>query len=202
MIPSDPTRDSRFHTTSTNLSRPSKDNFSSRSKRNYASPLLVSSFREKGMFCFSAPLKCYLEAGTNICKITAIKHDDLQRRVSGRTLSSQAELALVAQSRDDFKAQLMKLALPPSTPPCYFLEMIPIEIRNQIYGELLLNPILDTVESVNGGDPESVEYHLSASILSTCRQVHQKASDILFGRNTFSIVCMRESYYDSSPVPR
>jgi hypothetical protein len=112
----------------------------------------------------------------------------------------KAELALVAQSRDDFKAQLMNLAPPPSTPPCYFLEMIPIEIRNQIYGELLLNPILGTVESVKGGDPDSVEYHLSPAILSTCRQVHQEASDILYGRNTFFVVCMKNFYYDRPPV--
>jgi hypothetical protein len=119
----------------------------------------------------------------------------------------KAELALVTQSRDDFKAQLTKLAPalqpPEPKPPCYFLELIPIEIRNQIYGELLLNPILGTDESVKG-DPNSVKYNLSPSILPTCRQVHQEASDILYGRNTFIIVCMRESYDvpDLSPLTR
>jgi hypothetical protein len=112
----------------------------------------------------------------------------------------KAELALVTQSRDDFKAQLMKLAPQPSElkPPCYFLEMIPIEIRNQIYGELLLNPILGTVESLGDGSADGVyaggvKYNLSPSIISACRQVRDEASEILYGKNTFFIACMAES---------
>jgi hypothetical protein len=68
----------------------------------------------------------------------------------------------------------------------------------QIYGELLPNPILGTVESLGDGSKDrvyagKVKYNLSPSIISTCRQVRDEASEILYGKNTFFIACMGES---------
>jgi hypothetical protein len=103
----------------------------------------------------------------------------------------QNELSRLKAELADLKGQLTELALYVSMPSCYFLEMILIEIRNQIYDELLLNPILGTVKSVKEGRPNSVKYNLWPSILPTCCQVHHEASDILYGRNTFIVVCMR-----------
>lgn len=55
---------------------------------------------------------------------------------------------------------------------------LPGEIRNKIYNHLLILPALSTPRLL--GDPP-----LYPQILSTCRQVHVEARQILYGCNTF-----------------
>jgi hypothetical protein len=123
----------------------------------------------------------------------------------------KAELALALEKGNTLEARLAALTIQPTETksPCYFLEKIPIEIRNQIYAELLVNPILGTCASVCVRGWGLVDYNLSTSILSTCRQIHHEASEILYGRNTFFMLCMRESgkssqnsITDMSPITR
>lgn len=55
---------------------------------------------------------------------------------------------------------------------------LPGEIRNKIYNHLLIIPSLSTPRLL--GDPP-----LYPQILSTCRQVHEEARQIMYGCNTF-----------------
>lgn len=68
---------------------------------------------------------------------------------------------------------------------CRFLDMIPLEIRNLIYGYLLVDPMLAEVESVLRSDKDeqshpSQKYELSPELLSTCRQIYDETSDFLY----------------------
>ena len=87
-------------------------------------------------------------------------------------------------------------ALPPIHPgsarpayptPCYFLDKIPIEIRNQIYGYLLLNPILAEYSSVKEEDEfgATASYGLNPSVIATCKQINQESAEVLYKDNTF-----------------
>lgn len=94
--------------------------------------------------------------------------------------------------------------------PCYFLEKLPIEVRNQIYGLLLTNELLSRPEAIGKirdsamrgdtwGDNEYPlsyyntlpAYSLHPAILRACSQIRDEASDILYGSNTFNVFCMR-----------
>jgi len=104
----------------------------------------------------------------------------------------KAELALAVQSRDSLESRLNKLIEPDSK--CYFLEKIPIEIRNDIYRLMLFNPILGGPESIY--DPDRFgygsgrEYGISPAILQTCRRINAEASSVLYEQNTFFIACV------------
>ena len=56
---------------------------------------------------------------------------------------------------------------------------LPGEIRNQIYGLVLLAPPPGTPRSL-GSNPQ-----IYPQILSVCRQIHHEAIEVLYGKNTF-----------------
>lgn len=53
------------------------------------------------------------------------------------------------------------------------------EIRNQIYGLLLIAPPPGTPRPL-GDDPQTYP-----QVLRVCRQIHREATDVLYGKNTF-----------------
>ncbi|KUJ10039.1 uncharacterized protein LY89DRAFT_760869 [Mollisia scopiformis] len=68
---------------------------------------------------------------------------------------------------------------------CDFLRKLLVEIRVELYRNLLISPIF--------GEPESVHSHrelgLTPGILGTCRQFYHEGMPILYGENTFYISC-------------
>jgi hypothetical protein len=88
---------------------------------------------------------------------------------------------------------------------CYFLEKVPLELRQEIYKLLLIdvNGVLampHEFEPLDAGEPELVvtEYGLFPAILSTCRQISQEGAEILYGMNTFFFDCRK--YKFNSPI--
>lgn len=73
----------------------------------------------------------------------------------------------------------------PNTETCYFMQTIPIEIRNNIYKQLLLSDDLSTQKSVNSDNSISRSLGLHVSILGTCSKIYEEASLVLYGLNTF-----------------
>ncbi|TGO35235.1 hypothetical protein BHYA_0165g00070 [Botrytis hyacinthi] len=76
---------------------------------------------------------------------------------------------------------------------CFFLENFPLEIRTQIYKELLVKKILGTADSVSrsAGYGADIKYGLSPQVLRVCHQIHVEALDVLYIENTFYIACFR-----------
>jgi len=94
-----------------------------------------------------------------------------------------------------------------------FLERFPRELRDQIYGHLLvnselakernrdlLNLDLNTWEYLPGKSSNS-KYYLTWGLLYTCKQVYAEASDLLYNHNTFLIECCDETRF-FSPLAR
>ncbi|KAF7900025.1 hypothetical protein EAF00_004361 [Botryotinia globosa] len=80
-----------------------------------------------------------------------------------------------------------------SNSDCPFLDDFPLEIRTQIYKELLVKKILGTADSVSrsasyGAD---INYGLSPQVLRVCHQIYVEALDVLYEENTFYIACFR-----------
>ncbi|PMD15046.1 hypothetical protein NA56DRAFT_664190 [Hyaloscypha hepaticicola] len=77
---------------------------------------------------------------------------------------------------------------PPTPARCYFLDVIPIEVRNLIYELLLVNPILEEASSISRKSTfgESAKYGLIPAILRTCRQIESEASKALYSKKTYS----------------
>ncbi|KAF4625446.1 hypothetical protein G7Y89_g12724 [Cudoniella acicularis] len=88
---------------------------------------------------------------------------------------------------------------------CYFLNLIPIEVRNMIYELLLVNPALSRAEILmfwgKAMGPREVPFELSTSIMRTCHQIHKESEAILYGKNTF-IIDFAVATYVQSPVLR
>jgi len=75
---------------------------------------------------------------------------------------------------------------------CPLFTKLPMEVRNMIYGYLLVTPeiISHAHELVGGVQTVLAENHhpipgLDAAILRTCRSIYEEALPILYGRNTF-----------------
>ncbi|KAH8790696.1 hypothetical protein BGZ57DRAFT_962174 [Hyaloscypha finlandica] len=114
-------------------------------------------------------------------------------------LQEQLEEALKAQKQLQRQLDASR-PTGPEKPKCYFLETIPIEVRNHIYEYLLVNPDLCS-PAIFPASPyhEQVDrYYLSPSILGTCRQINDEATPILYERNTFIVGFNRDG---SSPSP-
>lgn len=103
------------------------------------------------------------------------------------------DLSCLQNVPEIFRKEIMKHLVPNSPSclvtcaccPCYFLEKIPIEIRDTIYGYLLTNPILGKASCIDFEDSEYLDsYDLTPSIIATCKQISQEASRVLYG-NTF-----------------
>ncbi|TGO49875.1 hypothetical protein BCON_0197g00070 [Botryotinia convoluta] len=80
-----------------------------------------------------------------------------------------------------------------SNSDCPFLDKVPLEVRTQIYKELLGNKILGTADSVSrsasyGAD---TKYGLYPQVLRVCHQIYVEALDVLYKENTFYIACFR-----------
>ncbi|KAB8296723.1 hypothetical protein EYC80_002143 [Monilinia laxa] len=84
-----------------------------------------------------------------------------------------------------------------------FFEKFPLELRNEIYKYLLIDPILGTSQSVgfyksfeNARCPWSPsqtvqrpQYDISPQILRVCHAMYKEGSEILYGLNTFYLAC-------------
>jgi hypothetical protein len=128
------------------------------------------------------------------------------------------ELALALQSRDSLQAQLIAGIKRDSK--CFLLETIPIEVRIEIYKNLLINPILGEPDCIHGGFSSrygsTLPYGLTPGILGTCHQIYVEASPILYEQNTILIACVEarrrgrhfmwttewEEYINLSPLTR
>lgn len=99
--------------------------------------------------------------------------------------------------------------------PLPFLEKLPIEVRNEIYKLLLVNPLLGQpagLTKLSSGDYP--KYYLHLAILRTCQSILDEASSVLYGNNLFCVLCLDEdaptsyhqidlrSSYLSCPVTR
>jgi hypothetical protein len=117
-------------------------------------------------------------------------------------LQEQLEEALKAQKQLQRQLDASR-PTGPEKPKCYFLEMIPIEVRNHIYEYLLVNPDLCS-PAIFPASPyhEQIDrYYLSPSIFGTCRQINDEATPILYERNTF-IVGFNRGCGSYSPLSR
>jgi hypothetical protein len=117
-------------------------------------------------------------------------------------LQEQLEGALKAQKQLQRQLDTSR-PMDPEKPKCCFLETIPIEIRNQIYEYLLVNPDLCSPEIFPSSSfhKQIDRYYLSPSILGTCRQTNDEATPILYERNTF-IVGFNRDCRSYSPISR
>jgi hypothetical protein len=75
-----------------------------------------------------------------------------------------------------------------------FLDVLPPEIRNDIYKHLMCNSLLGNAigsKEPTHGSPTAVwtEYGLSPAFLQSCRQIYEEASSILYESNTFYFIC-------------
>ena len=75
---------------------------------------------------------------------------------------------------------------------CYFLQTIPLEVRNMIYELLLVNPFLGQAPSVHSHWEygAKMKYRLEPAIIRTCQQISTEASNVLYAKNTFFISCV------------
>ncbi|KAI9646028.1 hypothetical protein NHQ30_005466 [Ciborinia camelliae] len=75
---------------------------------------------------------------------------------------------------------------------CPFLDVFPLEIRNIVYGYLLINPELGKASSVRIAEfyGKRSSYGLVPQILCTCRQIYNECIPILYGLNQFLIECV------------
>jgi hypothetical protein len=85
-----------------------------------------------------------------------------------------------------------------------FLDVLPPEIRNEIYKHLMRSPLLaDAIgsEERTRGTPTAVwtDYGLSPALLRTCRQAYEEASVILYEYNTFYFICNEPWSTDPEP---
>ncbi|KAH8767724.1 hypothetical protein F5882DRAFT_509874 [Hyaloscypha sp. PMI_1271] len=117
-------------------------------------------------------------------------------------LQEQLEEALKAQKQLQRQLDASR-PTGPEKPKCYFLETIPIEVRNHIYEYLLVNPDLcsPAIFPASAYHEQIDRYYLSPSILGTCRQINDEATPILYERNTF-IVGFNRGCCPYSPISR
>lgn len=108
-------------------------------------------------------------------------------------------LARESGLRSQLQAVSVDAHVPPRPQKCYFLEMIPTEIRSQIYGYLLVNDVLSTTYSIAYGVPAcsrtppiETKYDLSPALLRTCRRIYDEAELVLYGKNTFLVYCLTQ----------
>ena len=64
-----------------------------------------------------------------------------------------------------------------------FFEKVPLEVRHQVYQELLVNKHRFFV--LDGSSRHRIETELHPAILRTCKQAYVEGSAILYGQNHF-----------------
>ncbi|PVH73865.1 hypothetical protein DL98DRAFT_42879 [Cadophora sp. DSE1049] len=88
----------------------------------------------------------------------------------------------------------VKIELPLTLPhnPDATLMGLPAEVRIMIYELLLINPILGELASISKHDHYGAHqsYELHPAVIGVCKQVQTEATPILYGRNTFCVVCL------------
>ena len=87
-----------------------------------------------------------------------------------------------------------KIELPstrPHNPNAEFMAL-PAEVRIIIYDLLLTSPIVGELASISKSDQYGAyrSYELHPAIIRVCRKVKTEATPILYGRNTFCVVCL------------
>ena len=84
-----------------------------------------------------------------------------------------------------------------------FLTKLSREVGDQIYKLLLVNPDLAKASTIDLGTDwgANFKYSLTATLLRTCRIVHDEASAILYGCNVFYLECIGKLARDDSFVP-
>jgi hypothetical protein len=81
------------------------------------------------------------------------------------------------------------------TKPPSFLHTLPPELHLEIYTHLLTTP-----SPLKGRTSRGIErYDIHTSILRTCKQIHDEARHVFFGRNTFCITPLPPSSHYPSP---
>ncbi|KAE9373633.1 hypothetical protein N431DRAFT_465912 [Stipitochalara longipes BDJ] len=100
----------------------------------------------------------------------------------------QEQLTIALRDKQQLQSHIDTLNLiAPAQAKCYFLETIPIEVRNHTYGYLLVNPDLASLQIIPTfwfHEPIH-QYDLSPAILETCKQINEEGSLVLYGRNIF-----------------
>jgi hypothetical protein len=106
-----------------------------------------------------------------------------------------AEAHQALQTRDEALRQLhaqISAPMPPISPntTCSFLKKLPLEMRNQVYGLVLINEDLATFRELSEYDDyrtKSFQYGLAPALLRTCRQINKEGSKVLYESNVFLI---------------
>jgi len=119
-------------------------------------------------------------AGDEILRLKAELSKALQRE---KTLQAQLHSSTSKSVQLESKSASANLA------KCPLLDTLPLEIRRQIYRNLLVNPIVGTKESVIDNFGAYTKYGLAPEILVTCRQINEEATSILYGSTPFFIEC-------------
>ncbi|KAN0098374.1 hypothetical protein V8E51_014037 [Hyaloscypha variabilis] len=116
----------------------------------------------------------------------------------------RAALIRSLQRESVLRSELDSLKPIPDAGKCFFLQTIPIEVRNHIYRYLLVTDILSTSRAVQR--PEVINdqfmdrYGIHPEILQTCKQVSKEASIVLYEMNVFIMECDHET--NASPIFR
>jgi hypothetical protein len=88
---------------------------------------------------------------------------------------------------------------------------VPQKLRNMVYEYLLVDPILNRIDSISkqGNYGAATFYTLSTSLLYVDSETSEEAVEILYGKNTFYLACLpsdEETHVDSrvhlSPITR
>ncbi|KAE9373678.1 hypothetical protein N431DRAFT_456437 [Stipitochalara longipes BDJ] len=126
----------------------------------------------------------------------------IPEQLPGSTISDEVSYEIHKLVNNSPSNQLMQatestfFAQPPSpTVTCGSLGKFPREIRDKIYGYLLLNPILGQSEigwdipDPDGWNRLPVKYGLCTSIIYACKTISKEALDVLYECNTFYLSC-------------
>jgi hypothetical protein len=86
--------------------------------------------------------------------------------------------------------------------PCYFLETIPRELRDQIYGHLVTSTLLQDPRCIDRcvSTSEIAKLGLHPSILRVNRQIYEEASRVMYETQTFRVECLGRSYAAATPL--
>jgi hypothetical protein len=121
----------------------------------------------------------------------------------------QAQLIAAITARDEAigaKDQAYLAMRAAESGACAFLKKLPIEIRNEVYKLLLVNDALSTTSVLSfwrkyNHHERLEQFGLHPTILRTCRQIYDEASNVLYAANTF-IIDLTDYNWVRSPITR
>ncbi|KAL2067919.1 hypothetical protein VTL71DRAFT_16017 [Oculimacula yallundae] len=110
-------------------------------------------------------------------------------------LTDVDQLRFLAKHRDIKESEqagaiTAKATATPSTTTIPFLEKFPLELRRLIYEFALVNPFLGDIDAIHPTRTQfgaTAKSNLAPALLRTCRDIHDEALPILYGKNVFVV---------------